>query len=100
MEENKKSIDGIIEKLALIADGIETLFPESKTAIAIELGMDEYKKVQTNFRKIDHHHKQFVIEISTTQFMFLLDESLNASSDKTLENPSQLEVGKDTSSVG
>ena len=100
MEENQKSIDGIIEKLALIADGIETLFPESKTAIAIELEMDEYKKVQNNFRKIDHHHKQFMIEISTTQFMFLLGESSNVSSDKTSEILSQPEVGKDTSSVG
>ena len=44
MEENQKSIDGVIEKLALIADGIETLFPESKTAIAIELEKDEFKK--------------------------------------------------------
>ena len=100
MEENQKSIDGVIEKLALIADGIETLFPESKTAIAIELEKDEFKKVQNNFRKIDHHHKQFVIEISNTQFMFLMDESLNAAEGKTLENPSPPVVGKDTSSVG
>lgn len=100
MEENQKSIDGVIEKLALIADGIETLFPESKTAIAIELEKDEFKKVQNNFRKIDHHHKQFVIEISNTQFMFLMDESLNAAEGKTSENPSQPVVGKDTSSAG
>lgn len=100
MEENQKSIDGVIEKLALIADGIETLFPESKTAIAIELEKDEFKKVQNNFRKIDHHHKQFVIEISNTQFMFLMDESLNAAEGKTSENPSPPVVGKDTSSVG
>ena len=100
MEENQKSIDGVIEKLALIADGIETLFPESKTAIAIELEKDEFKKVQNNFRKIDHHHKQFVIEISNTQFMFLMDESLNAAEGKTSENLSQPVVGKDTSSAG
>lgn len=100
MEENQKSIDGVIEKLALIADGIETLFPESKTAIAIELDKEEFKKVQNNFRKIDHHHKQFVIEISSTQFMFLMDESLNAAEGKTSENLSQPVVGKDTSSAG
>ena len=100
MDENQKSIDGVIEKLALIADGIETLFPESKTAIAIELNVEEFKKVQNNFRKIDHHHKQFMIEISNTQFMFLLGESSNVSEDKTLENPSQPEDGKGTSSVG
>lgn len=99
MEENKKSIDGIIEKLALIADGIDSLFPTSKTAIAIELGLEDFKKVQNNFRSIDHHHKQFMVEISNTQFMFLLDESLNDESNKTLETLSQSESGRDTSSV-
>ncbi len=99
MEENKKSIDGIIEKLALIADGIDTLFPTSKTAIAIELGFEDFKKVQNNFRSIDHHHKQFMVEISNTQFMFLLDESLNDESNKTLETLSQSESDINTSSV-
>ncbi len=99
MEENQKSIDGIIEKLALITDGIDQLFPTSKTAVAIELGVDDFKKVQSNFRTIDHHHKQFAIEISNTRFMFLMDESLTDEQGKTLKSLSQKEVGKDTSSA-
>jgi hypothetical protein len=75
MEENQKSIDGIIERLALIADGLEELFPEGTIAVALELKNDEFKKVQKNFRTIDHSHKQFKIDLSGVEFMFLLNES-------------------------
>ena len=77
MGENKKSIDGIIEKLALVADGLQTLFPEGTMAIAMELNYDDYKKVQKNFREIDKDFTQFKIDMSGIEFMFLLkDESL------------------------
>jgi hypothetical protein len=76
MEENQKSIDGIIEKLAMISDGFESLFPKGKIAVALELNKTDFKKVQNNFRKIDSDHKQFIVELSNVQFMFLLDESL------------------------
>ena len=99
MAEDKKSIDGVIEKLALIVDGIDTLFPNGKVAVAVELGLTDYKKVQNNFRTIDHHHKQFVIEISNTQFMFLLDESSNGVSGKTSETLSQIKSDTDISSA-
>ena len=99
MEENQKSVDGVIEKLALIADGLDTLFPSAKMAVALELNTDDFKKVQKNFRTIDHHHKQFEIVISNTQFMFFLDESLNVSSNTTLNTPFQQESDKGTSSV-
>jgi len=99
MAEDKKSIDGVIEKLALIVDGVESLFPDGKVAVAIELGLTDYKKVQNNFRTIDHDHKQFMIEISNTQFMFLLDESSNGVSGKTSETLSQIKSDTDISSA-
>ena len=99
MAEDKKSIDGVIEKLALIVDGVESLFPDGKVDVAIELGLTDYKKVQNNFRTIDHHHKQFMIEISNTQFMFLLDESSNGVSGKTSETLSQIKSDTDISSA-
>lgn len=76
MEENTKSIDGVIEKLAMISDGLESLFPTGKIAVALELNKNDFKKVQKNFREVDHNHKQFMIELSNVQFMFLLGESL------------------------
>ena len=77
MAENQKSIDGIIEKLALIADATDSLFPEGRKAVVFELKQPDFKKVQNNFRDIDRMHKQFKIDISGIEFIFLLDESLN-----------------------
>jgi hypothetical protein len=85
MAENQKSIDGIIEKLALVADGLENLFPNGVIAVALELKYDDFKKVQKNFREIDRNHKQFKIDISGVEFMFLLDESLNIEEDSLLK---------------
>lgn len=76
MGENQKSIDGVIEKLALVADGLQTLFPGGTMAVALELDYNNFKKVQNNFREIDRNFKQFKIDMSGVEFMFLLkDES-------------------------
>jgi hypothetical protein len=84
MAETDKSIDGIIEKLALISDGLQVLFPEGTMAIAMELKYDDYKKVQKNFRDIDREFKQFKIDMSGVEFMFLLkDGSLSDVVSKT-----------------
>ena len=74
MAENQKSIDGIIEKLALVADGLQTLFPDGTMAIAMELKYDDYKKVQKNFRDVDRGFTQFKIDMSGVEFMFLLKD--------------------------
>jgi hypothetical protein len=76
MEENYKSIDGIIEKLALVSDAVETLFPEGKSAVVFQLKNEDFKKVQNNFREIDSNHKQFKIDISGVEFIFLEETSL------------------------
>jgi hypothetical protein len=74
MGEAQKSVDGIIEKLALVADGLQTLFPNGVMAIAMELEYDDYKKVQKNFRDVDRDFKQFKIDMSGVEFMFLLKD--------------------------
>jgi len=77
MAENQKSIDGIIEKLALIADATDSLFPDGRKVVVFELKKPDFKKVQSNFRDVDRLHKQFKIDISGIEFIFLLDESSN-----------------------
>ena len=84
MAETNKSIDGIIEKLALVADGLQTLFPDGVMAVAMELKYDDYKKVQKNFRDVDRNFTQFKIDMSGVEFMFLLkDGSLSDVVSKT-----------------
>jgi hypothetical protein len=76
MAETEKSINGNVEKLALIADGLQTLFPKGTMAIALELEYYDFKSIQKNFREIDNKFRQFKIDMSGVEFMFLLkDES-------------------------
>lgn len=73
MAENKKNDLGTLEKLALIADSVQTLF-SGKGTIIFELPNGEYSEVINHFREIDRHHKQFTIDISGTDFVFVLNE--------------------------
>lgn len=74
MEEDKKSVDGILENLALITDGLQTLFPDGKMICVYELEDDDFKKVQKNFRKIDNQHKRFSIDISGVEHVFIHED--------------------------
>jgi len=73
MEENKNNTFGEIEKLALIAESVQTLF-SGKGTIIFELPKGEYSSVLNHFREVDRHHKQFSIDISGTEFHFILME--------------------------
>jgi hypothetical protein len=73
MAENKSSDYGTIEKLALIAESVQALF-SGKGTIVFELPKGEYSSVINHFREVDRHHKQFSIDISGTEFIFILDE--------------------------
>lgn len=83
MAEDQKSIDGVIEKLALISDASSQLFPDGRIAMVFELKEPDFKRVQNNFRDVDRNHKQFKIDISGIEFIFLLDELLSDEKDKS-----------------
>lgn len=74
MAENKKSTNGILEKLAVISDQIQSLY-KGKATIVFELNKEEYLKTISMFRDIDRSHKQFKIDISGTDLIFILDDS-------------------------
>ena len=73
MEETKNNTLWTIEKLALIAESVQTLF-SGKGTIVFELPKGEYSSVINHFREVDRHHKQFSMDISGTEFHFILDE--------------------------
>jgi hypothetical protein len=73
MAENQNNTLGTIEKLALIAESVQDLF-SGKGTIIFELPKGEYKSVINHFREIDRHHKQFSMDISGTEFHFMLME--------------------------
>jgi hypothetical protein len=73
MAKAKDTDIGDLEKLALIAESVQTIF-QGKTTIVFELDKKEYKRVINHFREIDRGHKQFSIDISGTEFHFILVE--------------------------
>lgn len=73
MEKTKNNDLGTLEKLALVAESVQSLF-RGKGTIIFELEKEEYIPVISHFREIDRHHKQFSIEISGTEFHFVLQE--------------------------
>lgn len=73
MAENKNNDIGEIEKLALIADSVQSMF-SGKGTIIFELPKGEYESVINHFREVDRSHKQFSIDISGTEFHFILME--------------------------
>ena len=74
MEENQKSVVEPIEKLAIITEALQDLFPDGKTICVFELKKEDFKKIQGNFRTIYHTHSKFSINISGVDFVFI-DES-------------------------
>lgn len=74
MGENKNITLGELEKLALIAESCQSIF-SGKGTIIFELPIGEYNSVINHFREIDRHHKQFSLDISGTEFHFILTEA-------------------------
>ena len=87
MEESKKSVDGVLENLALITDALQTLFEDGNMICVYDLNDDDFKKVQSNFRKIDNQHKKFSIDISGVQHVFIHEEIANQKYDNIVEEP-------------
>jgi hypothetical protein len=73
MAEDKDNSPRELEKLALIAESVQTMF-SGKGTIIFELPVGEYTSVINHFREIDRQHKQFTIDISGTEFHFILME--------------------------
>lgn len=73
MEEDKKSFNGILEKLALITDATEQLFPNGKSLLIFELDDQDFNDVRKNFRQVDKNFKKFTVDISGVEVLFIND---------------------------
>lgn len=73
MAEDKKS-NRFLTRLAEIADLTQNTF-KGKTSIVFELEEDEYQKAMDQVENIEWLSQQFKIEISGTDFIFLLQKS-------------------------
>lgn len=84
MAENKKNI-GTLEKLALIAEASQNLFT-GRASIIFELPIVEFRKVQSELEK-ELTGEKFKIDISGTEFIFLIEGVLQEMSSNDDREP-------------
>jgi hypothetical protein len=94
MEENQESVVGVMEKLAMITDATQSLFPYGKTAIVFELEEKDFKEVQKNFREIDRNFTKFKVDISGVEVIFILENSYE--DEKPIDEEKPIEVKKES----
>ena len=94
MEENQEGPNGYLEKLALITDAIQNMFPETQSALIFELEEKEYKEIQSYFRKIDSQYKKFKIDISGVEVIFILKNNEIKDPEPIIENKEKTDKKK------
>ena len=72
-ENNSKKFYNLIKKKNLKVNAIQGIFYKKNFSL-----LDDFVKndnsVISHFREVDRHHKQFSMDISGTEFHFILDE--------------------------
>ena len=80
MAENKEGINVLIEKLALISEGLSEIFPQSKSVVVFSMNQTDFDFVKTQVYDMSST-EQFKIDISGIEFIFLKDVWLNNAED-------------------
>lgn len=75
MEENKNGFEDVLTNLALIVDGVQTLFPKSKSVLIYELNQNDFNSVKSNFRNLKIDDYEIKIDISGSEIIFILENS-------------------------
>ena len=76
MEKNKEGVNGLIEGLAMLSDEVGKVFPKGKSAVVYSLNDEDFNFVKAQVGNFDNSTKQFKIDISGIEFIFLKDELL------------------------
>jgi hypothetical protein len=84
MAENQEN-NGFLEKLALIADASQNLFTGRVTVI-FELSNVEFRKTQNELKK-EMSGEKFKVDISGTEFIFLMNGVLQEMSSNDDKEP-------------
>ena len=78
MAKNTKSINELVEKLALLADQTDKIFISGKKILVFELNKDDFKYAKTQLDILDENLKRFNVDISGVEILFIEDGLLKA----------------------
>ena len=77
MAEDNESVNVLMNKLALLCDAAENIFPKGKTVFVFELNEEDLKTVKKEMLIPNDEYKQFKIDLSGTEIIFLPNELSN-----------------------
>ena len=72
MEEDQEGPIGYLEKIAMITDAMEKIFPTSQSAILFELEEPDFYKIMLDFKENSKNVGRFKIDISGIEIIFML----------------------------
>ena len=82
MGENTNGFEDVLTNLALVTEGVQSLFPESKSVLIYELFVliyelkqRDFNYIRSNFKNIKYDENQIKIDISGTEIVFILEGS-------------------------
>jgi len=75
MAEDQNSFEFKLTNLALVVDGLQKIYPDSKSVILYELSQKNFNSVKSNFKNIKIDENQLKIDISGTEIVFILENS-------------------------
>jgi hypothetical protein len=94
MAEDKNDFNSILENLALVIDGIQKIFPASKSVLIYELNQQAFNFVKSNFRNIKIDETQIKIDISGTEIIFILENSYKKKEEEIITPEEKKSFGK------
>jgi hypothetical protein len=83
MANTKKSVSILVEQLALLSDQADKLYTKGKKMIVFELSKNDFQDAKLQFENYDPNVKRFNVDISGVEIIFIEDELLTTSEDKS-----------------
>jgi hypothetical protein len=80
MAKNQEGINGIIQKMAMVSDGLLDIIPNSKVVVVYSLNDVDFNMIKIQVNDFSNT-TQLKIDISGTEFIFLKETQLNTSED-------------------
>jgi hypothetical protein len=77
MAKNTQGVNELAQRLAVLSDSVDKLFPNGKKMIVFELKQQEFQNAKIQFDIMTTNIKRFNIDISGIEFIFIEDELLN-----------------------
>jgi hypothetical protein len=83
MEKAKDNVNGLLTQFAMISESLGEVFPNGKSVVVFSLNEEDFNFTKAQVNNFDRNSTQFKVDISGIEFIFLKDELLNASEDKS-----------------